>query len=736
MAISYTISNKTDTGTTLHLAGLPVVNTAKFRTLRVRPTDWLKEPYLYDQKHRAWNEKDKAFTLALRHYLKSHPENQGWVQRLRYQWLDSQEDELAMLAPPSSGMGYLTFNGKNSEKFWQFICDFRNTLWDIEEQEKNEMALDELCSLGINYSISLPYTPDIVPNDDYKVPDWATMPTEVIEAFRNAFWTNAWASFHEAGGHLETVRWRLKKRTTWGPPYVDIFDNPYSKHDVCFHADYGRDSPLNLIIRPDYSGLKRPFVYDITNVNSCYQNFSRQIELFEKYGPVTADNLHHYLDARAIGRSASNLRKNCPDGTLQRGHISPDDNLFTKDRNLVMDNGDFEWLLGKGSSEKFNQYVRAKYHVRGAANRARRICGFSQEDQFVITLMCDCLLHTVERGASGFLANRPEMKERWFRFIKRHKHVKVAVGDRSNAETFMTSNPEFMHQLWDPGLADFICGVKGPVILPSASGVRCLSYEMASGKATTSFDNILPGNADKAWMYARAVYPHDVRKQAQAVGKIITCLMTGADEVEVAPGIFVCPFLSTDDIIDGLADDLDQPFDWKIDQKLLDARRLSLEVVDEALAYGMVMSSTDVHPSTAAGYKKCFTSEHMGFAFKDGFSTFARIKLTGKEDVISDLLRKHFGNGCSAMDYEQYVPLYLHMLTDLGVDINEEYNEFSPVETAIFGPYREQQREMNHGRYVSEDPTRSSTAIAVEVKQAYYKLIVDKLACKSPYYRR
>lgn len=189
--------------------------------------------------------------------------------------------------------------------------------------------------------------------------------------------------------------------------------------------------------------------------------------------------------------------------------------------------------------------------------------------------------------------------------------------------------------------------------------------------------------------------------------------------------VWVNPKLGTDDV-EGQIFSI-KPISKDFKQELKDrikSTMMSFEFVDENVQFGMRATCNALIENKGSRISKAFTQEHMGFVYKDLFSTYVRLKESDDPSFFDYYLKKHFGYGIS--DYAVGTDLFCSWLVKTGVDFGEIYNEYSPVESILYGQYIQDglaRQNYNSVKADTRDFRQTDTLISAESNQKYKEML-------------
>lgn len=679
------------------------------------------QDYSYGIERTKFDEETWALTRAANEYV-SKNRGQERYARLRGADLRLQKNRVAMLTPPSSGLGYFTFKDK---RYWAFIQDLRNLLY-AEVADVDKPLVNNLL---VNYTKRYVYVPEIVPMANYKV-DKSQYTADIMEAWSNALDEAFSDSFHDC--KPEEVKLRNEKTTSLGFPYETVDGKPVTRDDIMYGREQDADFRKTRFMI-DYSSIKQEWR---ERDDGCRRFFDLQMNFIRSGAKVNPANIGTLMDNNVITVCSESLRENCPDNPKFDGPSwDPTQNTFCKDRRFAKIEKDGSIISGTINSEVYNRKVMQLTGDPGAANRARKIKPSNNMMHTNGTVLAKATLHKVEHGCKGNPSTNKAVLEDWANFYTWARHhgydVQVAAGDCVNAEVTVTTNfEEVFINLIPKRFRDYL-RLTSFSVHPYGHNVIVVPRAYCSAVWFTTWFHVCKGNFELARITYEMLKDQgfELYDKAECIRNYAYVLFMSHDPDKVqevcgdryipackalwfGPDVAINPKLATDDMICQIA----TPRKLVVSKRMEDyvaASQLSYELDPTEPAFGMKLNPDQLQENQSSRIAKLFTSEHMGFTYRDGMSTYVRLSSCGYTDVIDHVLRRHFGY--THIDYAPYLDKFMQFLSSVGASVEDVMNWYSPVERLTFGKYVDS----------TKPPAQSSAAVKPEVVSKFMSMLDD-----------
>lgn len=678
------------------------------------------EDYAYELTREKFDEEEWALTRAANDYIHK---NRGRERYSRIRGSDTRclKNRVAMFTPPSSGVGYLTFQDK---RYWDFITDLRNLLFK-EADERDKVLCNTLL---VNYCKKYYYVPEIVPMANYRVNE-ADYDPAIMKAWSDALDISFTRSFQHCIAHPEKVRLRNEKTTTMGFPYEKLDGTPVQRDDILFGREIDKDFRKTRFLM-DWSGVKQEWR---ESDDGCRRIFGLQMEFINSGAEINPANIGTLMDNSIVTVCSEAQRENCPDNPINVKDVyKPEDIITGKDRRMCVITPKGEIISGTMHGEVYNAIAQKETGMPGATNRERKIYPSNNMMHTNGTVLAKATLHSVESSCKGNPSTRPSVLQDWKTFARvwteKGRHIDVLAGDCVNAEVTVTTNFKTFINLTPERFRKWL-NLTSFSIHPYHQSVVALKNAYCSAVWYTTWFHVCKGNFElmRLTYYIVKANRYEVYPLAE-IARAYAILLFNADDIEFVkqelgemydaethsikygPEVAVNPKLATDDMICQVASTRGIEVTKEIEE-LAKRDQLSIELNPSEPAFGMKLDPMELSENVSSRIAKLFTSEHMGFTFRDGMSTYVRCENCGYTEVVDFVLRKHFGY--THLDYAPYVGKFMQFLSSLGITVEDVMNFYSPVERLTFGQYVDS----------SVNPALKSSAVKPEVVSKFLTML-------------
>lgn len=679
------------------------------------------QDYSYEIERSKFDDETWALTRAANAYISKNKGRERFA-RIRGADLRCQKNRVAMLTPPSSGEGYLTFADK---RFWAFITDLRNLLY--KEAADADKPLTN--NLLVNYTKRYYYVPEIVPMANYKVEESQYDPA-VMRAWSEALDEAFDLSFHSVTP--EQVRLRNEKTTSLGFPYETCDGKPVTRDDIMYGREVDKDYRKTRFMI-DYSKIKQEWR---ERDDGCRRFFDLQMDFIKSGAKVNPANIGTLIENSIITVCSESLRENCPDTPKDVPEVwDPSIVISGKDRRFAKIEDDGTIISGTINGLAYNRLVQDKTGQPGAVNRARKIKPSNNMMHTNGTVLAKATLHEVEHGCKGNPSTNKAVVEDWSNFYTWARHqgfdVQVAAGDCVNAEVTVTTNFDSVFINLIPERFRRYLQLTAFAVHPYSHNVIVVPRAYCSAVWFTTWFHVCKGNFElirTTWEMLKdnGFELYDKEECVRNYAYVLFCAerpelvaervgsryIPECKALWLGPQVAINPKLATDDMICQIATPRKLVVSKKIEE-MVKRSQLSYELDPTEPAFGMKLNPDKLEENQSSRIAKLFTSEHMGFTYRDGMSTYVRLSSCGYTDVVDHVLRKHFGYG--HVDYAPYLDKFMQFLSSVGASVEDVMNWYSPVERLTFGKYVDS----------TNPPAQSSAAVEPEVVNKFLGMLND-----------
>lgn len=677
--------------------------------------------YSYGIERTKFDDETWALTRAANEYINKNKGRDRYA-RIRGADLRIQKNRVAMLTPPSSGLGYLTFQDK---KFWDFITDLRNLLYH-EAEDRDKPLVNTLL---VNYTKRYLYVPEIVPMANYVVEHSQYRDVD-LDAWSEALDVAFQRSFNSVTP--EQVKLRNEKTTSIGFPYETLQGKSITREDIMYGREIDQDFRKTRFMM-DYSGVKKEWR---DSDAGCRKIFETQMDFIRSGAKINPANIGSLIENNIITVCSESLRENCPDTPINVPEVwNPSMVTTGKDRRFAKIESDGSIISGTIHGDVYNKIVMDLTGTPGATNRARKIKPSNNMMHTNGTVLAKATLHSVEHGCKGNPSTNKAVLDDWANFYTWARHqgmdVQVGNGDCVNAEVTVTTNfADVFIKLIPKRFRDYV-RLTAFSVHPYGRNVIVVPNAYCSAVWYTTWFHVCKGNFEMIRMtwemlkdngfelfpkeecirnYAYTLFcADDPDFCAEVIGpryiKEVKALWLG-------PEVAINPKLATDDMVCQIATKKKLIVSKRIEEMAAKSQISYLLDPDEP-AFGMKLDPDTLKENVSSRVAKLFTSEHMGFTYRDGMSTYVRVSSCGYTDVVDHVLRKHFGYG--HIDYAPYLDKFMQFLSSVGASVEDVMNFYSPVERLTFGKYVDS----------TTAPAKSSAAVDPATVQKFMDMLKD-----------
>lgn len=580
-----------------------------------------------------------------------------WTKRINRPILATVSDKLAF--PVSSGWANF-----NSVRHWRFVRE----VYEISK----DFGLPDSRILS-NAAAMHPYGNPIGFDDVYKAD------IGITEEYAKLF--------HNLQAHLATqltieeVKQTYKKSTFGGQP-TWFYDNTiYQSEDVFFQIDSHLLHPAQRAIRKDYGSIKKSFLPYMEKILEKQINFSEVG--FEYYqGDVLKLIEDHVLTLVVAGG-----RFNNPDAAKIIGSLTDRDAPREfKNRIVGFFTKDGRFIKGELDAEKFciayQKALNLLFPVIDTRYRIVNNPGFGP--QLPAMTEARMVLQPLEESCNGFASIQDASISGYADFVretyKENGDFIFLNGDRSNAETFVTTNYQQYEELIIPELRK-LYRVQNTVCMVAP---YLYTYSgLPSGISRTTMLNWYAGTHEALYTLGKLL-----NSKYEDIAKEYFNSIKRSQPFFKYKSFLIKLFMPTDDIpliIYGNLNKLN--LKW-LDSKEVKDRMMKWEYSFESMrTFGMDFSKTEIKAAQANIIGKLFYSEFPGFHANDCFGLSERVKHLpdGLLNPIEKVLYKHYHTTFNY--YHDYSKDFLSWLLQFGIPVSEVVDQYSPSGKIIYGKY-------------------------------------------------
>lgn len=589
------------------------------------------------------------------------------------------------LAPGISNnrLGPITLNGYslyNSNSVFEFFKDAYLSFKSIGYAESR---------LLVNHAFNCPHSQIIYPRPDYK--------SELGITDDRAQIFNSFLRLLVDKTSIDDFDLRANSATSPGPPYTMREIGFYMNEDIYYGNLEDIQSNFIEALKKDYYVVKSSWFPEIERIYFDQWEFVPE--------NVNIDNFLYYLLNHILICADRGYRFNSIDKVLNPDDVENPNFLgVTKDRkySYIDKNGYHYGTIDNLSLLKAAIKVTKMLHGM-AVNRQRLInrAGWvSNSASMVITKM---VTTSIEESCNSFASLRPKVLDGYKEFLRvcamRGGCFHFINGDRSNAETFVTSNFDEFIRLIPPEWHK-LYRAQCTVLM---YGPTYYAYQgLPSGIAKTTELNWIMGTYEAINAISKLVRASFV-SVAEAY---FSSVLNEVPYFEIN-GYIIKLFMPTDDIplviygprIDNVVKILGTgtgQMEWACDYT-------------EMVTFGMHFSAIELKAAQISPIAKFFYDEHPGFFYKSCFSLIAKYDNADRDvkTLANKLYKKHFN--CDINEFRPFAHLYMSWLQSLGIKLEDIFDQYSPSNKIIYS------------KYVEGDPMNQTQV----VPKQYYQGVFD-----------
>lgn len=587
--------------------------------------------------------------------------------------------------------GYTTYRDYSTGKFY---CDLYNLCLEHNMFEPK---------LLINHALMQPWWPSIYNNPEYK------SNLVIDENYANLF--------HNLQRHLiakaevDDVKFYMHKNTTPGPPFTFFGGVAYDPNDILYGPEVDFQTLTMLALRKDYTNVKKTFL-----VNAKYIH-EKQVYYSEDTTRLREEFQKAYFEGvLAVGVEGGRLNgSDAPINISPSDKASINNTYYVKPRHFtIFENGYVRF--GTIKTNKLTDFLinESRAGWGGGLARPRGVANMCWASQISPAINTKMLTHKLEEGPNGFASNSDVCSHAYKAYLQECYVNKGSFiflnGDRSNAESFVTTNYDQFGKLVLPELKNLYSFQNRAYML----GRNNYYFNgLASGMARTTELNWHAGTYEAIYTISKLLNV-TISEVAQAYFQSII-----KEDNFFRVGSFIIKlFMCTDDIPLVIYGDID-----KLNLKFLESaevkdRMMKWEINAEKMStFGMTFTKHQLVPNEVSVIAKLFYSEHPGFFIKDCFSLYSKLQMLNSDlkfDVLN-LLKKHYN--VDEGFYADASKAFFGWLKEFGVNVSTVVDIYSPSGKIMYG------------NLVEKDAIHQSSRVSLAfIKDIfdYYKTVVKE----------
>lgn len=601
-------------------------------------------------------DRDERFESIIRQFMidKEHnPEREDIKRRMRA----NPGPKMNRLAFPTIN-GYTTYGNYTTAKFF---IDFYNLCKAHGLFEPR---------LLVNHAAQQAWRSKILKNPDYQ-----------CNLNISKDYLNVWHKFLRkliSLAEIDKIKFYSHKNTSPGPPFSFVDGLFYSKDDILYGSSSDMSNMVQIALKKDYTAVKKTYFPFFEDIHFQQVRLS-EIGLLNLNESVIKYYLSSVLPTAVIGYRFNNIDKvfNVDKDTK----VTTDYLCLTKDRQFSIV-GPKKIRVGKLNNKKFTEDVidKGDFKYKFASQRTREVVNFNWPSQCSATVNSKMVTQFIEESVNGFASVAPHVVASYKRFVDyangKGSDFLFINGDRSNAETFVTTNYDEFRQLILPELVKLYDFQDTVVILENNPYVVS---GLPSGMGRTTELNWYMGTFEAIFTISQMIRV-DIRS---VLLKYTECVLSNADFFTINE-FDIKLFMVTDDIpliITGPVEKLDLSILNKGKERFMEWEYSS----EKMSTFGMTFDKYQIKANDVSVVAKLCYNEHPGFFVKDCFSMDAKMTMLPDDlrSDINELFLKHFGTDLAF--YKSAGQAFLGWLSELGIPINAAVDIYSPQGKILYG---------------------------------------------------
>lgn len=563
--------------------------------------------------------------------------------------------------------------------------------------------------LLVNHAFMHNWSPAIYYNEDY-VAD-IEIPDDYALEWHNFIRDNI------INADIEDVKFYAYKETSIGPPFAYANGTFFTIDDILYGHAEDMETVMQVALKKDFSVVKKSFFPLFTAIHD-EQVYVSQIGLENYTGSIVDLYLRSILPTAVEGFRMNSIDKVINISKEEEANLHT--SYYTKDRafNLFLPGG---ILFGKINSRLFSQFCAdiCGYKYSFGAVRRRGILNMSWPSQASSLVSSKMVMAKLEDSNNGF-ANTSDVSVDGYKAFLSHcyslgygKFI-FLNGDRSNAETFVTTNYSKFRLLIPPELRNLYDFQDSAFVLGDGTRPTYFIEGLPSGSGRTTEINWFAGTYEAIYTISQLLHV--------SMGEVLREYVKSirAEQPYFMIGKFVIKlFMPTDDIpliIYGDVDSLDLTC---VKEENASKRKMEWSYNYESMTtFGMNIDKNNLTAAQVSVISKLFYSEHPGFFVKDCFSTHSKLVMLPHElrRDIDRLLTKFYG--IDEVFYQSAGNAFLGWLKDLGIPLSAVVDQYSPTGKIVYGNLVNQD--------TLYDSTRVDTSYIQDVFNWYKRTVRNK----------
>lgn len=562
--------------------------------------------------------------------------------------------------------------------------------------------------LLVNHAFMHNWSPAIYANDDY------LSQFEIPESYCLRWHNFIRKNILEAD--IDDVKFYAYKETSIGPPFAYANGTFFSINDILYGQAEDMETVMQVALKKDFSVVKKSF-FPLFSAIHDEQVYVSQIGLDNYKGSIIDLYLRSILPTAVEGFRMNSIDKvinikDTEDATLNNEY-------YTKDRafNLFLPGS---ILFGKIDSRKFSKLCAdlCGYKYSFGAVRRRGILNMAWPSQASSLVSSKMVMAKLEDSSNGF-ANTSDVSIDGYREFLRHCYSRGSGkflflnGDRSNAETFVTTNYDKFRLLIPPELRKLYDFQDSAFVLGDGTRPTYFIEGLPSGSGRTTELNWFAGTYEAIYTLSEIL--------KEPIHTVLDAYLTSVENEQPFFNIgefTIKLFMPTDDIplvIYGPTERLDLTC---TQDSISSQRKMEWNVNSEAMTtFGMNITKDGLSAAQVSVISKLFYSEHPGFFVKDCFSTHSKLVMLPHDlrRDIDRLLTKFYG--IDEVFYQAAGNAFLGWLKDLGIPLSAVVDQYSPMGKIVYGNLVDKD--------ALYDSTRVDTSYIQDIFNWYKKTVRD-----------
>lgn len=528
--------------------------------------------------------------------------------------------------------------------------------------------------LLLNHAVFTPWWPSIYYNKSYK------FKANVDKSYAQLF--HSFIRSLVSRSSLDNIKLYAHKTTTPGPPFKFANGRFYEKEDFVFGYESDIKNNVANAMRKDYTKIKQSYFEYFSDIHHKQKELS--VKGIENLS--ISEILSAYHDS-SLPTGVKGYRGNSMDTPVNIDVNTPVNiytRVYTKDRFFTLFTKDGV-MSGLVDNKSVCDFFYSYFGYFFAATRNREIFNQNYASQFSASVEARMILSGIEDTVNGFASNSDVMLLGYSKFLNEcfsrgSGKFLFLNGDRTNAETTITTNYDEFKELIPPEVRDLYSFQNLAIMLDD---IPYVFEGLPSGMARTTLLNWMVGTYEAIYSLAQILNIKIVELAKAYFESILS-----DQPFFVIQDFVIKIFMCTDDIpiIIFTKEDLDDRLQRFV--KNSESRMMSWQYSYEKMStFGMTFTPQELKPNEVSIISKLFYSEHPGFFVKDCFSIYCKLQLipaTLRRDILR-LLEKMYATDQSF--YDHAARAFLGWLKEFNIPISEAVDVYSPAGKLIYGKF-------------------------------------------------